>query len=69
MNKPVLTIVVPCYNEQEVLIETASQLSGVLNELISDFLISKESKILFVDDGSKDRTWELIEKESEKIPS
>ncbi|AIE58959.1 glycosyltransferase family 2 protein [Bacillus methanolicus] len=68
MNKPVLTIVVPCYNEQEVLIETASQLSGVLNELISDFLISKESKILFVDDGSKDRTWELIEKESEKNP-
>ena len=65
MNKPVLTIVVPCYNEEEVLLETASQLSGVLQELIHDVLISNESRILFVDDGSKDRTWELIENETE----
>ncbi len=65
MNKPVLTIVVPCYNEEEVLLETSSQLSGVLQELIHDVLISNESRILFVDDGSKDRTWELIENETE----
>ena len=68
MNKPVLTIVVPCYNEEEVLLETTSQLSGVLSDLIRDLLISKESKILFVDDGSKDRTWELIENENEQNP-
>ena len=68
MNKPVLTIVVPCYNEEEVLLETASQLSIVLRDLIRDLLISKESKILFVDDGSKDRTWELIENENEQNP-
>lgn len=66
MNKPVLTIVVPCYNEEEVLLETSSQLSGVIQDLIHDALISNESKILFVDDGSKDRTWELIENETEK---
>ena len=45
MNKPVLTIVVPCYNEEEVLLETSSQLSGVLQELIHDTLISNESRI------------------------
>lgn len=66
MNKPVLTIVVPCYNEEEVLVETASQLSGVIRDLIHHALISNESRILFVDDGSKDRTWELIENETEQ---
>ncbi|MDR7001864.1 glycosyltransferase family 2 protein [Neobacillus niacini] len=65
MNKPVLTIVVPCYNEEEVFMETSTQLSYVLEVLIADSLISRESKLLFVDDGSKDRTWELIESESE----
>lgn len=66
MNKPILTIVVPCYNEEEVLNETISQLSVVLNDLIEDLLVAKESKLLFVDDGSKDRTWGIIENESEK---
>jgi polyisoprenyl-phosphate glycosyltransferase len=65
MNKPVLTIVVPCYNEQEVFHTTAAELSNVVSDLIAESLISKVSKILFVDDGSKDRTWELIENESE----
>ena len=63
MIEPVLTIVVPCYNEQEVLPETIVQLEGQLKGLIADELVSKQSKILFVDDGSKDRTWELIYKE------
>ncbi|PFH84423.1 glycosyltransferase family 2 protein [Bacillus sp. AFS088145] len=61
---PLLTIVVPCYNEQEVFEETAYQLTYLIEELIYESLISDDSKILFVDDGSKDRTWELIEKES-----
>jgi polyisoprenyl-phosphate glycosyltransferase len=61
MNKPVLTIVVPCFNEEEVFEDTTAKLTSVINLLISEALVSKDSKILFVDDGSKDRTWELIE--------
>jgi glycosyltransferase involved in cell wall biosynthesis len=68
MNKPFLTIVVPCFNEEEVFKETSTQLSAVLTELISDSLIAKESKILFVDDGSKDQTWDLIETECSNNP-
>ena len=64
MNEPILTIVVPCYNEEEVLPNTLQQLSTFLTELISNKEISKESKLLFVDDGSKDRTWSIIYKES-----
>jgi glycosyltransferase involved in cell wall biosynthesis len=58
---PILHIVVPCYNEEEVLTETINQLSIVLDELIEAYLISSSSVLLFVDDGSSDRTWELIE--------
>ena len=58
---PRLGIVVPCYNEEEVLPETVSHLSGVMNKLIADRLIAPDSYLLFVDDGSKDRTWEQIE--------
>ncbi|MFE5320231.1 glycosyltransferase family 2 protein [Paenibacillus sp. NPDC056579] len=61
MENPVLTIVVPCYNEEEVLPETETRLSRVLSELIQDRLVSSASTILFVDDGSRDRTWALIE--------
>ncbi|MFP5112646.1 glycosyltransferase family 2 protein [Bacillaceae bacterium C204] len=68
MNKPILTIVVPCFNEEEVLNETILQLSTFLDDLIEDFLVAKDSKLLFVDDGSKDRTWEIIEHKSEKNP-
>lgn len=60
MIEPVLTIVVPCYNEQEVLPETIPALHQVVKELVTDHLVSKHSKILFVDDGSKDQTWEMI---------
>lgn len=63
MMEPILTIVVPCYNEEEVLPETMVKLQQQLEELIADSLVSKQSKLLFVDDGSKDRTWELIYKE------
>ncbi|MEH7334134.1 glycosyltransferase family 2 protein [Neobacillus drentensis] len=66
MMEPVLTIVVPCYNEEEVLPETMMKLGQLLQELMSDELVSKQSKILFVDDGSKDRTWEMIYKEGLK---
>ena len=63
-----LVIVVPCYNEEEVLVETTRQLSSVVDELLSDGKIG-EGKILYVDDGSRDRTWELIRGFSETHPS
>lgn len=56
-----LYIVVPCYNEEEVLPETAKRLKNKLQTLINDGIISAQSKILFVDDGSKDKTWQIIE--------
>ena len=58
----VVYFVIPCYNEEEVLPETVKRLSEKLEQLISDGIASKESRMLFVDDGSKDKTWELIEK-------
>ena len=57
---PVLYIVIPCYNEQEVLPITAPQFLGKLTQLIGQDKISDNSRILFVDDGSKDKTWEII---------
>ena len=60
MEKPVLYIVVPCYNEQEVLPITNEQFLSKLVELIKNGKVSSESKILFVNDGSKDKTWEII---------
>lgn len=60
MEKPVLYIVVPCYNEEEVLPETSKRLSAKLSELTEADKVSEASRILFVDDGSRDRTWELI---------
>lgn len=56
----ILSIIVPCYNEQEVIDETARQLSNILNELIQDKMVSSDSFVLFVNDGSNDKTWEKI---------
>lgn len=58
-----LAIVVPCYNEEEVLQLASETLRGVLDTLIQKEKIAEDSFILFVNDGSRDRTWELIEKE------
>ena len=55
-----LYVVIPCYNEEEVLKETKKRLREKMNNLIHKKIISKESKIIFVNDGSKDRTWDLI---------
>ena len=62
----ILSIVVPCYNEEEMLPITFEELSKKLEELIQKGKISTDSFMLCVDDGSKDKTWELIEKESAK---
>jgi len=53
--------VIPCYNEEEVLHETAKRLLEKINTMITNDLISDKSKILFVNDGSKDKTWSIIE--------
>ena len=58
--KPVLYIVIPCYNEQEVLPVTAPMFLQKINDLYIDGKISEQSRILFVNDGSKDDTWKII---------
>ena len=58
--KDILYLVIPCYNEEEVLPETAGQLLDIMEDLISKEKISSLSRIVFVNDGSKDRTWEII---------
>lgn len=63
-----LAIVVPCYNEEEVLQMASRALRDVLDDLVSKGKIDKDSFILFVNDGSKDRTWELIEEEHKSYP-
>ena len=55
-----LGIVSPCYNEEEVLASTVSRLTELYNNLIAKGKISKDSLIVFVNDGSKDKTWEII---------
>ena len=64
----VLYLVIPCYNEEEVLPETSKQLREKMLSLIEKGRISNESRIVFVKDGSKDRTWEIIEKLHEEDP-
>ena len=63
-----LAIVVPCYNEEEVLGMSSEALRGVLNDLVSKGKISPDSFVLFVNDGSADKTWSLIEEEHFKYP-
>ncbi len=58
--KEILYLVIPCYNEQEVLPEASKQLKEKMLSLISSEKVSPDSKIVFVNDGSKDKTWEMI---------
>ena len=58
--EPILYIVIPCYNEQEVLPITAPMFLQKINDLAAAGKISPDSRVLFVNDGSKDRTWEII---------
>lgn len=63
---PRLIIVIPCYNEQEVLPITAPQFLAKLKELSAAGQITEDSRVMFVDDGSKDATWDIITKLSEQ---
>ena len=64
MKDNILYIVVPCYNEEEVLSETIKLLTKKVDKLIKDNKINKNSKLLFVNDGSKDNTWKIIKDNS-----
>ncbi len=57
---PVLYVVVPCYNEKEVLFETANRLNKLFDKMELENKINQNSRIVFVDDGSRDNTWQLI---------
>lgn len=63
-----LAIVVPCYNEEEVLNIAADAFRGVLQDLVNKGKIASDSFVMFVDDGSKDKTWALIEEQHERTP-
>ena len=60
--KPILYIVVPCFNEEEALPQTHGRLSQLMDNMIDQDAISVDSKLLYVDDGSRDDTWEIIER-------
>lgn len=65
-NTPILYLVIPCYNEEPVLKETTKQLKFKMQELIANKEISSKSMVMYVNDGSKDNTWELIKEISKK---
>ena len=67
-HKPVLYIVIPCYNEESVLPITSGMFRDKVRQLADAGKISDESRILFVNDGSKDKTWEIITALSAKDP-
>ncbi len=58
--KNILYVVIPCYNEEKVLLETTKRLKSKLETLIKEEKISKKSMVMYVNDGSKDKTWDLI---------
>ncbi len=63
-----LYLAIPCYNEEEVLLDSAEKLFNKYRQLIKAGRISKDSRIVFIDDGSSDKTWSIIEGLHEKIP-
>ena len=66
IERPILYIVIPCYNEEQVLPITSKLFLEELNDLISKNKISDDSRIMFVNDGSKDTTWNIIKRLSEE---
>ena len=68
MKPPVLYIVVPCYNEEEVLPTTSGMFLKKIQDLSAEGKIAENSRILFVNDGSRDRTWDIITSLSQQDP-
>lgn len=63
---PILSIIIPCFNEEECIVDTVSKLLEILNQLEAEKEISTDSFLFFVDDGGTDNTWNLIVQENEK---
>lgn len=61
MKEIILYIVVPCFNEEECLVDTNNKLLSLLKSMIKDGSISDNSRVLYVNDGSKDSTWSIIQ--------
>ena len=61
MSAPVISLVIPCYNEEEVLRETTARLIPLLQQMREEGLVSEKSAVFYVDDGSRDKTWALIQ--------
>lgn len=57
---PSLLLIMPCYNEEEILKSSIDKTTSLLNQLIEENLISEKSRLLFIDDGSKDNTWKIL---------
>lgn len=66
MKDTVLYVVIPCYNEEEVLPETLRKMTELLRQMAADGTVSAKSRLLFVDDGSRDATWDLISAAAER---
>ena len=67
MKTPITYFVVPCFNEEECLEETTKRLENKISKLVKSKTISAKSKIVYIDDGSKDKTWQIIEKSDSNI--
>ncbi len=65
---PDLYLVVPCYNEEEIILESAAIMKNKISDLISQCVIGKNSRIMFVNDGSKDNTFNLLSDAARKDP-
>ena len=65
---PILYVVIPCYNEEEVLPENTKRMKEKMTSLIKNKIISPNSKVMYVNDGSKDNTWSIIKQNHEKEP-
>lgn len=68
IKEPVLYVVIPCYNEEEVLPETTKRMKKKLIDLIDKKQISNKSKVMYINDGSRDKTWDIIKNINEKEP-
>lgn len=68
MRKPELTVIVPCFNEEAVLPETIRRLTALLESFVAEELVDQASNLLFVDDGSTDRTWAIIREANGRNP-
>jgi polyisoprenyl-phosphate glycosyltransferase len=66
--KPVLYIITPCYNEEEALLHSAPKLVVLLEQMAADGMIDEASRLTLVDDGSRDKTWKVIQAMTERYP-